>query len=160
MGAATNIVTGFFVNKISAGILVLASLALAAVAPLLFAILDPGWSYWAAAFPAMVLSPLASDVLFTVSNLVITSSFPDRTQALAGGVFNTVAQLGNSIGLAATAMLASGISDSVPEARSSPDAILQGYRAAFWMCFAAGIASCVVSYAGLRKSGKIGLKKE
>lgn len=157
MGATINVVTGFFVNKVSAGVLVLVSLAIAAVSPLLFAILSPNWPYWWAAFPAMVLSPVASDVLFTVSNLVITSSFPDKTQALAGGVFNTVAQLGNSIGLAATAMLASGITASTS---GSSDSLLQGYRAAFWMCFAAGLVSCVVSYAGLRKSGKVGLKRE
>jgi MFS family permease len=161
MGAATNIAIGFLVNKISAMVLVPVSLITSAVGPLLFAILSPSWPYWAAAFPAMCLSPIASDTLFTVSNIVITNSFPDKTQALAGGVFNTVSQLGNSIGLAATAMLAAGITHSSKTGGASPDsALLEGYRAAFWMCFAAGVVSCVISCAGLRNAGKIGLKRE
>jgi len=161
MGAATNAATGFLVNKVSASTLVSVSLIISAVSPLLFAILSPHWTYWAAAFPAMCLSPIASDVLFTVSNLVITSSFPDKTQALAGGVFNTVSQLGNSIGLAATAMLASGVTaSSKATGTGSQDSLLDGYRAAFWMCFAAGVGSCVISVAGLRKTGKVGLKRE
>ena len=45
------------------------------------------------AFLANILNPVGADSLFTISNLVITSVFHENTQALAGGVFNTVSQV-------------------------------------------------------------------
>ncbi len=55
------------------------------------------------------LKPKLIVVLYTISNLAITSLFPSRTQALAGGVFNTVAQIGNSVGLAITSIIAASV---------------------------------------------------
>jgi len=39
-------------------------------------------------------------------------------------------------------------------------ALLEGYRATFWTCFAAILFVAGVSAVGLRKAGKVGLKKE
>ena len=50
-GFATNMLTGYLMDKVSAGILVLNTSLLSAVAPLLFATASPSWTYWAAAFP-------------------------------------------------------------------------------------------------------------
>lgn len=66
-------------------------------------------SYWEFVFPALALNVIGPDTLFTVSNLVITGVFPAKTQALAGGVFNTVAQIGKSVGLALSAVIATSI---------------------------------------------------
>lgn len=69
-------------------------------------------------------------VLFTVSNLVISDAFTPDVQSVAGGVFNEIAQFGNSVGLAVAATIAmtvseqSGIEDY--EAR-----LMEGLRAAF-----------------------------
>lgn len=61
VGALTNVVTGFCVNKVSAQILVVVSAAISAVSPLLMAIINRNWTYWRAAFPAMLLSPINPD---------------------------------------------------------------------------------------------------
>jgi hypothetical protein len=45
------------------------------------------------AFLANIFNPTGADSLFTISNLLITSVFHAKTQALAGGVFNTVSQV-------------------------------------------------------------------
>jgi MFS family permease len=102
------------------------------------------------------------DLLFSISNVVITNSFPPMDQALAGGIFNTVSQLGNSIGLAVTAIVASAVTSTAgnEEGTTPTQATLDGYRAAFWTRFAAAIVSCFISTIGLRKSGKVGLKRE
>lgn len=160
-GLATNMVCGYVMDKIPANILVLVTSMLSAVSPLLYAISSPKWTYWAAAFPAMCLSPIGSDVLFNVANLVITASFKESDQALAGGVFTTVSQMGNSIGLAITAMVASTVTvDAARGESADPSAVLEGYKAAFWLCFASAIVSCGVGSFGLRRSGKVGLKRE
>jgi predicted MFS family arabinose efflux permease len=160
MGFATNILTGFLVDKLPASILVLVASLLSAVSPAVYATLSPRSPYWVAAFPAMCLSPVSTD-LFNVSNLVITANFRSNEQALARGVFNTISQLGNSIGLAVTSMIASSVTMEAKKGNSAnSQSALDGYRAAFWMCFAAAIVSCLVSSVGLRKSGEVGLKRE
>lgn len=161
VGFGTNMLCGYLIDKVRASFLVLVTSLLSAVAPLLFATSSPAWTYWVAAFPAMCLSPIASDVLFNVSNLVITAIFKEDEQALAGGVFTTVSQLGNSIGLAMTAMVASTVTMDAANGKSaSPSATLRGYRAAFWLCFASAVVSCGIGSFGLRRSGKVGLKRE
>ena len=84
----------------------------------------------------MCLSPISSDVLFNISNLVITASFPANEQALAGGIFSTVSQLGNSVGLAVTAMRASAITSGAENGSDHVASELKSYQAAFWAYFA------------------------
>lgn len=166
IGLATNIVAGLVVDRVGAGTLVLIGGVLSAAAPVIFAVQDPGWSYWVSGFPAMLLSAISTDLLFNISNLVITTNFPSKSQALAGGVFNTVTQLGNSIGLAVTAMISASVNQSqeqdkrvVSGSLSYDYATLTGYRSAFWTCFAAAVVSTTISAIGLRKAGKVGMKK-
>ena len=167
-GLATNAVCGLVVHRLAAHHLLLVSCALSAVSPaLMAAVVDPHAPYFHAAFAAMVLSPISSDVLFNVSNLVITNVFADETQALAGGVFATVSQLGNSLGLAVTSIVSGSVAAGRLEAGGNSGkekdvlgAELAGYRAAFWTCFGAAVVSGVVGVLGLRKSGKVGLKRE
>ena len=95
-------------------------------------------------------------MLFTVSNLVISDAYPADVQSLAGGVVNVVAQFGNSVGLAVTAAIAAS---TTKHSKSEPtDALLQGYRAAFWTIFAATAIVVVLPFLGLRKAGLVGKK--
>ena len=73
------------------------------------AIVHPEWTYWSAIFVAMALSPIAADTLFTIPNLVTTQIFPKEIHGVAGGLFNTVTQLGNSVGLAVAAVVAAEV---------------------------------------------------
>jgi MFS family permease len=161
VGMAANVVAGMVMDKVSAGKLVLFGGLLSAISPLLYAIQDPSWNYWAIGFIGMCLSPISSDLLFNISNLIITSNFPSKDQALAGGIFNTITQLGNSIGPAITAIIAAGITDAASSGGGNQsDATLKGYRAAFWTCFAGAVVSAIISFFGLRKAGKVGMKKD
>lgn len=73
-----------------------------------------------------------ADTLFTIANLLITSVFPAKTQALAGGVCNTVAQIGKTVGLATTAGIASNIAaKEAQNGATNKEALLEGYKAAF-----------------------------
>ncbi|KAF2141290.1 uncharacterized protein K452DRAFT_272011 [Aplosporella prunicola CBS 121167] len=161
IGIVLSVVTGMVIHKWSAYWVVLGVSLVSAISPLLLAIANPNWSYWYALFWAMLLSPLAGDVLFVISNLVITSVFPGTTQALAGAVFNTVSQFGTAVGLAIMAVISSSVTDKshFPD-KDSPDALLEGYRASFWVCFAATLFSCAIGVVGLRSVGKIGIKQE
>ena len=101
-------------------------------------------------------------VLYTISNLAITSLFPSRTQALAGGVFNTLAQIGNSVGLAITSIVAASVTAAARRAESADviGSLWEGYRASFWTCFGACVVSSLICASGMRGLGKVGLKVE
>ena len=71
------------------------------------ALINLKWPYWYDAFFAQILQSLSAEVLFTVGMLVVSDVFPTRTQALAGAVFNAVAQFGSSIGLTVTPIISS-----------------------------------------------------
>ncbi|KAL8721628.1 MAG: hypothetical protein Q9225_001717 [Loekoesia sp. 1 TL-2023] len=185
-GAAFNICTGFYAHKFQAGYLVSITTLLSSLAPLLMALTNPTWSYWYTAFWAMLILPVSADeshrsysarfikwlrnsandcyllkVLFTVAALIVTSAFPDRTQALAGGVFQTLAQFGNSLGLAIMASISSSVTErsNIP-AKTSPAALLARYRVAFWVSLGWVLFAVVIGSLGLRKAGHIGLKRE
>jgi cytochrome b561 len=87
--------------------------------------------------------------------------FPLRTQALGGAVFNTCAQLGTSIGLTFTSVISESVTATSDEAnKSSPNALMTGYRAVFWALFALMVAVFLTGALGLRRVGKIGAKQD
>ena len=49
---------------------------------------------------------------------------------------------------------------STTEHSKSTDALLQGYRAAFWTIFAATVIVVVLTFFGLRKAGLVGKKDD
>lgn len=123
------------------------------------AIVNPAASYWTYAFFATACAPICADVLFTVANLLITSVFPPKTHGLAGGVFNTISNIGNSVGLAITAVVASSVTLSEKgKDESVAEMLMDGYRATFWLCFGANVVVLAVIGFGLRKIGKVGIK--
>lgn len=100
-------------------------------------------------------------MIFTVANLIIADSFSSKTQGLAGAVFNTIAQFGTSIGLTIIAIISAGVTQgSSYTDKSSPGALMVGYRAVFWTCFGLMVAASAIGAWGLRKAGKVGLKKD
>ncbi|RDW77817.1 hypothetical protein BP6252_05870 [Coleophoma cylindrospora] len=160
-GLLTNFVTGWLVKSIRADGLVLCSTALSSVAPLLMAIINPEWSYWKCAFFAVASTPTCIDVLFTVSNLVITEVFPPQMHGLAGSVFNTISSIGNSFALAIAAVIASAVTlAETGKNESTQEMLMDGYRVTFWVCFGSNIVALAVIAFGLRKIGKVGLKQE
>ncbi|KAL4899326.1 hypothetical protein BDW74DRAFT_116654 [Aspergillus multicolor] len=153
-GAVTNVFTGYTVDKVRVGVLVFSSALISAVSPILMALVNPPWGYWRGPFVAMLLSPIHCDVLFTVSNLIISRAYPGQNQALAGAVFNSVSQVGNSVGLAVSAAIAASVTEHSENDR------LKGFQAAYWLMFAAMVVVCGVSYFGLRNGGYVGKKSE
>jgi len=160
-GAAVNILIGLFVHRLRVNWALQISFVVSALSPLLLAVMRERATYWEFEFPAVALVPVAPDVLYTISQLIITAEFDENTQALAGGVFNTVAQIGKSVGLAISAVVASSVTAKAGHhGTSHADNLLDGYRAAWWFTFAATVACIFVTLYGLRGLGKVGLKRD
>ncbi|KAK0640571.1 major facilitator superfamily domain-containing protein [Cercophora newfieldiana] len=162
-GTFINLTTGFVIHKVPAIYAVLISSGLCTGAPLIMALINPDWPYWNAAFAAQLLAPMSADVLFTVGLIVVSDVFPPETQALAGAVFNTLSQVGVSLGLTTMSVISATITEKSTAGDSdkhSPVALMEGYRAVFWALFSWMVATCVVGVFGLKKVGNIGVKKE
>lgn len=160
-GTATNFLTGWLVKRMRADVLVLGATLVTSVSPLLLAIVKPEWSYWICAFFAVSCAPICVDVLFTVANLVITTVFPPKTHGLAGGVFNTLSNIGNSFGLAITAVIAASVTLARQgKGESEAEMLMDGYRVTFWVCFGGNILTLVIIGLGLRNIGKVGIKED
>ena len=155
-GAATNLGTGFVVHRVRADHLVVGTVLLTLASPIIMALADRNASYWTFSFPAVLLAPICADTLFTISNLVITSVFPSKTHGLAGAVFNALAQISTSVGLAVAALVSNGVSGG----NLDVDGLEKGYRAAFWTVAAAQAAMLLITAVGLRGVGKVGLKRD
>ena len=93
--------------------------------------------------------------------LVVSDAFPERTQALAGGVFNTLSQFGTSLGLTVMAVISTSATQGTRyREKTTPEALMVGYRASFWTAFAWMLIACLIGGFGLRKAGKVGLKRD
>ena len=100
-------------------------------------------------------------MIFTVANLIITDVFPPTTQALAGAVFNTVFQLGTAIGIAVMAVISESVTNKSPyHDKNSAEALMSGYKAAFWACFILMFLTTLMGAVGLRKLWKVGVQRE
>lgn len=76
-------------------------------------------------------------------------------------MFNTCAQLGAAIGTSSIQVIAASVtSESSYANKSSPAALLQGYKVAFWTMFGWMVFVCLSCVAGLRRVGAIGLKRD
>ncbi|RHZ49383.1 putative MFS transporter [Aspergillus thermomutatus] len=158
VGVLLNLVIGVFVHKVPAFWIATATSLLCAGSPLLMAVVQPSWPYWGNAFIAQLLQPISFDALYTVGLIIITNSFPDDTQALAGAVFNTAAQFGSALGLAILQVISTVVTEE--SGGDEPGALMAGYRASFWTMFGFMILCTVLGYFGLRKAGKVGLKRD
>lgn len=163
-----NLSVGIFVDRLPAGWLVVGSSLLCALAPLMMALVNPNWKYYYLELWAQMLAPLSANVLYTVGLIIVSDNFPERTQALAGAVFSTVAQFGTSLGVGVCQVVALGMmgsdlnSSGGQNTATSEDAsdMLRGYRAGFWTIFALMVCCVLIAIVGLRRTGRVGLKKD
>ncbi|EHK26805.1 uncharacterized protein TRIVIDRAFT_125544, partial [Trichoderma virens Gv29-8] len=158
-GALMNVAIGILLPYLRPSFAVPAGCLVSGIAPLLLATLCgvDGPSYWRAVFQAMAMNPLGADLIYTIANLVVTSAFPTKTQALAGAVFQMLSQVGKSVGIASTAVIAQQITTS-SQMQNMNEALLRGYKAGWVYNCGLGFASVVVSLWGLRGVGKLGVK--
>jgi MFS family permease len=159
---------GVFVDRLPAGGLIVGSSILCALAPLMMALVNPSWKYYYIELWAQMLAPLSTNVLFTVGLIIVSDSFPKKTQGLAGAVFSTASQFGTSLGVGLCQMVALGVMGSDSNSSGNSDGansesvrdLLRGYRAGFWTMFASMMCCIIIAIMGLRKTGKVGLKKD
>lgn len=109
MGVLVSLTTGLLVHRFPARVFVITSSFLCALSPLMMALVPPSWEYWYLEFWAQIFAPLSLDVLYTIGLIIVSTSFPKETQALAGAVFSTVGTFGHSFGIGICQLVALGV---------------------------------------------------
>ncbi|OQE25600.1 hypothetical protein PENSTE_c006G09886 [Penicillium steckii] len=160
-GLMMNIAIGAFLPRVRPSIAVPAACFVSGIAPLLLATLCnlDGPNYWRGPFQAMALNPLGADLMYTIAILVMTAAFPSQTQALAGGVFNMLLQIGKSVGIATSALIARQITAGTGKS-DTMESFLLGYKAGWWYNCSLGFLSVLVSSWGLRSVQKVEVKRD
>ena len=136
-GLLLSILEGFILHLVPSRILLIIS-GLGAVGSQLLLALIPlaGGNYWAWIFPATILSTVGIDLATILMTVFITTAFPAAQQGLAGGVINSVLQLGVALCLGLTDVIQSGTVREFGLGRS--------YKNTFWFGVGAGAVSLVL----------------
>ncbi|EMR67153.1 putative efflux pump protein [Eutypa lata UCREL1] len=138
MGTSVNIALVYMISRVRAVVLAVVSACITLISPALMATVNVEATYWARPCWALFLSPVNP-----------------WEQSLAGGVFNQVAQFGNSFGLAITAVIAASVTEHSTRLEEKSQ-LMDGFRAAFWTIFACTGAIIIISVVGFRNAGTVG----
>ncbi|KAM0751514.1 putative efflux transporter [Meredithblackwellia eburnea MCA 4105] len=167
-GVILNIVVALVAHLVPAQILLMLGGLGTGLAPVLFAIQKVTAPYWEYQFPAFILTVFGADFVFATGIMYVSKVAGPGEQALAGGVFNMVTQVGTSIGLAIMSLIQSEVTRAEterlgfvydPNSNNMPKAaILKGFRAVFWGCAAFPFAAMVVAATCCWGIGKVGHK--
>ncbi|RVX66491.1 hypothetical protein B0A52_09775 [Exophiala mesophila] len=135
-GLFLSLIEGFILHMVPGRILLVISALGAVGCQVLLATLPDSPNYWAWIFPAMVLCTVGIDLSYTLASVFVTTQFPKARQGLAGGLLNSVLQLGVALLLGASDIIQSYTVDEV--------GLKHSYKNVFWLGTAAACVSVVV----------------
>ncbi|WPH02289.1 Hypothetical protein R9X50_00515100 [Acrodontium crateriforme] len=135
-GLLFSILEGFILHLVPGRVLLVISGLGAVGSQLLIALVPAGGNYWAWIFPATILSTIGIDLSTILMTVFITTTFPTAQQGLAGGLINSILQLGVALVLGLTDILQSATVEQVGLAKS--------YKYTFWFGVTAGAVSFVL----------------
>ncbi|KAK9472353.1 major facilitator superfamily domain-containing protein [Dipodascopsis tothii] len=153
MGIIVNIFAGYTLHIISGRILLLVGMFSFLGSALLWALVPLHLTYWAMCFPALILCVIGADLAYNVGNLFVLSTVPPELKSTAAGIFITLSQLAQSLGLAAATSIVASII-GVNQDGLAPARLLEGFRGAYW--FAVGVSGVGVILAFFVRVGTQG----
>ncbi|CAL1712621.1 unnamed protein product [Somion occarium] len=165
-GILCNVFIGLLVGKIPGVIIIAIGCLCTGIAGLLFAVINPAATYWAFGFPAAVLTVIGADFVFAGGSLFIAKLAFPHEQSLAGGLFQTMAQLGTAFGLSITTIvfdrvraresLIYGVVIDSEGSNAPREAQLHAYQAAQWTVLGFGALASLIAVVFLRGVGVVG----
>lgn len=135
-GIVLNILEGYILHLVSGHFLLIVAGAAAVGSPMLLAFVPEGGSYWAWIFPSCIFTTMSIDLSYTVICVFITTKLPAARRGLAGGLINSVLQLGMALVL--------GLSDIIQSYTLDEVGLRKSYQNVFWLAVAAGAASLIM----------------
>lgn len=138
-------------HKVSNKLLMIVGAVALVICDILYSVQEKHSSYWAFAFPALVLSVIGADFEFTVTNMYVMSTLPSEQQSVAGGLFNTVTRLSATVGLGIQTSIYNSLGGS---AFGSGSQLYRPYQSTFWVSLAgAVVAVFLASFVTIERQG-------
>lgn len=156
VGVACNVLVAVTVGHVPVVLLVVCGTLCTGLSGLLFAVIQPESPYWAFGFPAAIVSVFGADFVFACGTIFLAKISAPHEQSLAGGLFQTMTQLGTSFGLAITTIVHNTVLRHGEVTKSERDAQLGAFRAAQWTAFGFGAAGALLALISLRGVGPVG----
>ncbi|EXJ86185.1 hypothetical protein A1O1_06555 [Capronia coronata CBS 617.96] len=135
-GLVLSTVEGLVLHLVSGRLLLIISGLGALGCQLLLALIPTGGAYWAYILPAMLLATVGVDLSYNLITVFITTQLPKARQGLAGGLINSILQLGFAVVL--------GLADILQSYTVETDGLQKSYKNTFWFGVAASSASLVL----------------
>ncbi|KND91920.1 Drug resistance protein [Tolypocladium ophioglossoides CBS 100239] len=146
-GLVLSIMSGLILHILPGRVLLIISGVSKVLAVLFFALMPDNPNYWAWVFPAMLAEAACVDVLWTVSNVFLTTSLPRHRQGLAGAVISVTLFLGGALFLAVADVAKS-------QFQGAGMSLKMQYKGVFWIGVgAAGVALLTCCFIRLGKAG-------
>ena len=137
VGLVVSIIEGYILHLVPGHVIMIISGLAAVGSQLLLAFIpSSGGSYWAWIFPSSILSTLGIDLSTILMTVFITTVVPSSQQGLAGGVLNSVLQLGVALVL--------GLADIIQSAVVKETGLEKSYKATFWLGVGVAGASLII----------------
>ncbi|KAJ7769064.1 MFS general substrate transporter [Mycena maculata] len=151
-GFTCNMFVMLVVSRLPLVYLIASGTLFTGIASLLFALIRPSAPYWAFGFPASVVAVFGADFVFAAGTLFVAKVSLPHEQSLAGGLFQTLTQLGTAFGLAISTIAF----DAVAGTSSADAAPLKAYKAAQWTAFGMAMFCTLLAVVFLRGVGPVG----
>ncbi|KAJ6544599.1 MFS general substrate transporter [Mycena vulgaris] len=144
-GGLCNIFVVLVISRMDLVFLIVSGTFFTSLGSLLFALILPSAPYWAFGFPAAIVSVFGADFIFAAGTLFVAKVSLPHEQSLAGGLFQTLTQLGTAFGLAISTIAFDAVADGAGD-----DAPLKAYKAAQWTAFGMAVLCTVLAAIFLR----------
>ncbi|KAE9396652.1 efflux transporter [Gymnopus androsaceus JB14] len=129
------------------------------IACLLFAVIVPSAPYWAFGFPAAICSVFGADFVFAGGTMFVAKTVEPHEQSLAGALFQTMAQLGQALGVTITTIVFNQVAATHAKVGDTTPP-LKAYQSAQWTAFGFAILATILGVLCLRGAGIAGDQTE
>jgi EmrB/QacA subfamily drug resistance transporter len=131
------------VNRIGVKPALIFGMSMLTLGLLYFTQVSVGGSYWADLFPGFLVLGVAIPFAFVPITIAALAGTKPREAGLASGLINTSQQIGGAVGIALLSTIAvSTTEDAFQSGTAQPQALTDGFVAAFW-------AGAVIAFAGV-----------
>lgn len=138
-------------HRVSNKLLMIVGAVALVISDILYSVQSKDSSYWAFAFPALVLSVVGADFEFTVTNMYVMSTLPREQQSVAGGLFNTVTRLSSTVGLGVQTSIYNSLGGSAIGRGSQ---LYRPYQSTFWVSLVGAVVAVFLgSFVTIKKQG-------
>ena len=127
-------VAAALVNRVGVKPVIIAGMSFLTAGLLFFTQVSVGGSYVDDLLPGFLLIGVGLGFSFVPISIAALAGIQRSEAGLASGLFNTSQQIGGALGIAALSTIATTTTeDSVASGTAVPDALVEGFHAAFWV---------------------------